>query len=298
MKQAGVDLVAACLDLNGMKTLAQELQRQGIKDKVTLYHPNSYDQGFVKSAGQLFEGDYVLASFRPFEADAGSSTLAQYQKWMKKAGRTLTEPAMVGWIDADLAYQGIKAAGASVRPAEGRGRHEQDDGLHGGRVAGPDRLVSRARARHRGRPGHPRPGPGLPVAGQGARRRLQGRGRPGQAVGVLAGRHTGVVDTGRHELQVASGSTAMVVATSVGADLFRALLQGTPPGTVYALVALGFVLTYKTSGVFNLAFGAQAYVSAAMYFKAKVEWGWGDRARRSRCRWSCSPPPSAWCSSG
>ena len=52
------------------------------------------------------------------------------------------------------------------------------------------------------------------------------------------------------------------------------MLQGTPPGLVFALVALGFVLTYKTSGVFNLAFGAQAYVSAAMYFKARVEWEW------------------------
>jgi branched-chain amino acid transport system permease protein len=66
----------------------------------------------------------------------------------------------------------------------------------------------------------------------------------------------------------------MIVAASVGEDLFRGLLQGTPPGTVYALVALGFVLAYKTSGVFNLAFGAQAYVSAAMYFQARVEWGW------------------------
>jgi branched-subunit amino acid ABC-type transport system permease component len=65
-----------------------------------------------------------------------------------------------------------------------------------------------------------------------------------------------------------------VILASAGEDLLRALLQGTPPGTVYALVALGFVLTYKTSGVFNLAFGAQAYVSAAMYFKAREEWGW------------------------
>ena len=56
--------------------------------------------------------------------------------------------------------------------------------------------------------------------------------------------------------------------------MLRAVLQGTPPGAVYALVALGFVLTYKTSGVFNLAFGAQAFVSAAMYFQARVEWGW------------------------
>ncbi len=63
-------------------------------------------------------------------------------------------------------------------------------------------------------------------------------------------------------------------AASVGSDLLRALLQGTPPGTVYALIALGFVLTYKTSGVFNLAFGAQAYISAAMYFHARTDRGW------------------------
>jgi branched-subunit amino acid ABC-type transport system permease component len=62
--------------------------------------------------------------------------------------------------------------------------------------------------------------------------------------------------------------------SSIWTDLFRAVLQGTPPGTVYALVALGFVLAYKTSGVFNLAFGAQAYASAVVYFKTHVEWEW------------------------
>lgn len=67
----------------------------------------------------------------------------------------------------------------------------------------------------------------------------------------------------------------MVLAASIPSDLFGAFLQGLPAGTVYALVALGFVLTYKTSGVFNLAFGAQAYVSAAMYFKARNDWEWG-----------------------
>jgi branched-chain amino acid transport system permease protein len=67
----------------------------------------------------------------------------------------------------------------------------------------------------------------------------------------------------------------MILAATVASDLFKAILQGTPPGTVYALIALGFVLTYKTSGVFNLAFGAQAYVSAVMYFKTHTEWGWG-----------------------
>lgn len=68
----------------------------------------------------------------------------------------------------------------------------------------------------------------------------------------------------------------MILSATIAEDLFRAILQGTPPGAVYALVALGFVLTYKTSGVFNLAFGAQAYISAAMYFKARTEWGWSS----------------------
>jgi branched-chain amino acid transport system permease protein len=66
----------------------------------------------------------------------------------------------------------------------------------------------------------------------------------------------------------------MILAASVPEDIFRAILQGTPPGAVYALIALGFVLTYKTSGVFNLAFGAQAYISAALFFQAREEWGW------------------------
>jgi branched-subunit amino acid ABC-type transport system permease component len=66
-----------------------------------------------------------------------------------------------------------------------------------------------------------------------------------------------------------------MLASSIPTDVFRGILQGAPPGAVYALIALGFVLTYKTSGVFNFAFGAQAYVSAAMYFKARVDWGWG-----------------------
>ncbi len=67
----------------------------------------------------------------------------------------------------------------------------------------------------------------------------------------------------------------MTLAAGLGTDLFRAVLQGAPPGSVYARIALGFVLAYKTSGVFNLAFGAQAYVAAVVFFTAREEWGWG-----------------------
>ena len=110
MKDAGVDFISACIDLNGMKTLAQELERQGMGD-VTMFHPNTYDAAFVAEAGDLFEGDYVQVAFRPFEADPGDSQLADFQEWMGEIGADITEISMIGWINADLAYQGLLAAG-------------------------------------------------------------------------------------------------------------------------------------------------------------------------------------------
>ena len=44
------------------------------------------------------------------------------------------------------------------------------------------------------------------------------------------------------------------------ADLLSAVLRGMTFGSVYGLLAVGLVLTFKTSGVFNLAYGAQAFV--------------------------------------
>jgi branched-subunit amino acid ABC-type transport system permease component len=41
-------------------------------------------------------------------------------------------------------------------------------------------------------------------------------------------------------------------------------------GSVYALLAVGLVLAYKTSGIFNLAYGAQAFVAGAVYFDMRV----------------------------
>ncbi len=52
------------------------------------------------------------------------------------------------------------------------------------------------------------------------------------------------------------------------------LIPGVPVGCVYALMAVGLVLCYKTSGVFNLAFGAQAYVSALVFYLTVESLGW------------------------
>jgi branched-chain amino acid transport system permease protein len=42
-------------------------------------------------------------------------------------------------------------------------------------------------------------------------------------------------------------------------------VPGVPFGCTYAIVAMGLVLTYRTTGVFNFGFGAQAFVSAFVF---------------------------------
>ena len=57
-------------------------------------------------------------------------------------------------------------------------------------------------------------------------------------------------------------------------DLLEYAVRGIPTGSVFALLAVGLVLTYKTSGVFNLAFAAQAYASAAVFYTVRKVYEW------------------------
>jgi hypothetical protein len=114
MKEAGVDLIATCLDLNAMKTIAQELDRQGMQD-VVLYHPNTYNQQFIEEAGDLFEGDIVSVQFRPFEADegdgAGIESMNAFREWMEETGSELS-----GLDQRRAGLPGAAGCRARVRP--------------------------------------------------------------------------------------------------------------------------------------------------------------------------------------
>lgn len=55
---------------------------------------------------------------------------------------------------------------------------------------------------------------------------------------------------------------------------FEVLIGGLLAGIMYSLVALGFVLIYKASGVFNFAQGAMVFF-AALVFVSLFEKGWG-----------------------
>ncbi len=57
-------------------------------------------------------------------------------------------------------------------------------------------------------------------------------------------------------------------------EFLRYAVQGIPIGCVFGLLAVGLVLTYKTTGVFNLAFAAQAYASAAVFFVLRQTHEW------------------------
>ena len=57
-------------------------------------------------------------------------------------------------------------------------------------------------------------------------------------------------------------------------EVLQFAIRGIPTGCVFALLAVGIVLTYKTSGVFNLAFAAQAYASAAVFYAVRKDHEW------------------------
>ena len=152
MKEAGVDFISTCIDLNGMKTLAQELDRQGMDDVDPL--PPQHLQPAVRGGerrpvrGRLRHR--AVPAVRGRRRGDGRSTT--FHEWMDETGGELTELAMVGWINADLAFQGLLAAGPEFDRAVGGRRHQPDDRLRRRRADQPHRLDPPARPPHRGRP--------------------------------------------------------------------------------------------------------------------------------------------------
>ena len=57
-------------------------------------------------------------------------------------------------------------------------------------------------------------------------------------------------------------------------EFLGAILLGLSFGSVYALLSVGLVLTYSTTGIFNLAFGPVAFFVAAVYYDTHVTHHW------------------------
>jgi ABC-type branched-subunit amino acid transport system substrate-binding protein len=111
MKDAGVDLITTCMDTNGVVTVAKERKKQGL-DAVQ-YLPNGYDHEFLAEFGDLFEGSVVRTDFVQWDLpeDEHPEGLQKFLEWMEKIGAEPSENAIVGWMNADLFVEGLKAAG-------------------------------------------------------------------------------------------------------------------------------------------------------------------------------------------
>lgn len=109
MKQAGVDIIYPCMDLQGVVTLAKELKKQGSDAIMTL--PNAYDRTIIEDFGDLFQGAYIGTAFAPFETDPAPEGLEKYLAAMEEAGLEPTEPTTVGWLNAALFVEGLREAG-------------------------------------------------------------------------------------------------------------------------------------------------------------------------------------------
>ena len=137
MKDAGVDFVLSCLDLNGMKTLAAELDRQGIRDQVTLMHANSYDQDYMASSGSAFEGDYVQVAFRPFEADPGVEPAEHLRGVDGQVGQALVRALHDRLDQRRPRLPGPPDRRSGVQPPEGDRRHQRAHVVHRRWARGP-----------------------------------------------------------------------------------------------------------------------------------------------------------------
>ncbi len=72
------------------------------------------------------------------------------------------------------------------------------------------------------------------------------------------------------------------------------LIGGLMTGMLYSLVALGFVLIFKASGVFNFAQGAMV-LFAALAMARFAEWlPAADRHRQTSCSATCWPSSRRW----
>src|SRR5580704_9788877 len=54
------------------------------------------------------------------------------------------------------------------------------------------------------------------------------------------------------------------------------LVSGIVSGAIYSMLAAGLTLTYTTTGIFNLAYGAVAFTSAFVYFELQSGLHWAN----------------------
>ena len=116
MKQAHVDFVVACFDVNGNLQLARTIQQNGLGN-IQQFWLDGYDTSTLATYGSLMKDTYFLVQHVPFESTTefpgAFPGLEQYLAVMRRYAPSVAtnELALEGWISAALFVQGLRTAG-------------------------------------------------------------------------------------------------------------------------------------------------------------------------------------------
>ena len=114
MGDAGVDLILTCIDQRAVRTLELELQKQRLTDVHVLMPRAIGDPTLLEGDADLFEGDLAFVLNRPYTGPLSEvGAMPDFLEWIAKSDvdDINLDTAVQGWIDADIAFQGILAAG-------------------------------------------------------------------------------------------------------------------------------------------------------------------------------------------
>jgi ABC-type branched-subunit amino acid transport system substrate-binding protein len=118
MRQAGSNMVASCMDVQGNVTMARAVKQYGLH--VTQLWFNGNDQQTLNQNQSLMQGIYFNISHVPFTAPQSEYPgLKLYITEMKKYAPNYVydEVAIQGWESAALFVQGVKMAGNNLTQA-------------------------------------------------------------------------------------------------------------------------------------------------------------------------------------
>jgi branched-chain amino acid transport system substrate-binding protein len=118
MKEAGVNFVLTCMEVQGNVNMARAIQQYGLK--TTQLWLNGNDQSTLNQNESLMQGVYFYTAHVPFTAPTSLYPgLKLYLTEMNKyePQYTLDEVAIQGWESAALFAAGVKAAGKNLTQA-------------------------------------------------------------------------------------------------------------------------------------------------------------------------------------
>ena len=271
MQQAGSDLVVSCMQASDNITMARDIQQYGLNIKQLWL--NGYDQTLLNQYASLMQGVYLnITGTVPFEAGHRCPSTATRTPGMQQyiAAMNKYEP------DVHLQRRGLPGL-AVGRPAgrrdQGGGQRPDPGQRH--RPGQQDHRLQRRRRRRRPvdwtvgphRQHAPdvqrlRPGPGHDVR-PGARARASRSssawtGTPGTRCRWSRPRRA-------RRAREPPARTDQVGADPAWSTSWASPSPASPTGAPTPSWPSGLVLTYQATGVFNFAYGAQAYLSAFLF---------------------------------